>query len=235
MKGFMNAASPFPLVAIFLCTAFLGLCLARRPVHATTGPQQGGPQTTDVSEKKDAVQGTGSIEGTVSAKRKKFRKDVVVYVEEAPGEFPPPKEHLVMDQKNLVFVPHVLPVLRGTTVDFLNSDEVRHNVFSPDNEKYNLGTWPQGKVRSYTYDKCGSDKLCSYTQLCNVHPEMEAFVVVLQNPYFAVTGDDGSFKIEKVPPGKYTVVVWSEKYSTQKVEVEVEAGKASQLTFELKK
>ena len=90
-----------------------------------------------------------------------------------------------MDQKNLAFVPHVLPVVVGTTVDFLNSDQVLHNVFTPDKcaGKFNLGTWPKGETRSVKFDQTG----CSPVMLCNVHPEMEGFVVVLQNPYAGVT------------------------------------------------
>ena len=70
-------------------------------------------------------------------------------------------------------MPHVLPVVAGTTVKFLNSDPTPHNVFSPDNEKYNLGTWPQGQTKDYVFNKCTKFP-CVYTQLCRVHPEMEA-------------------------------------------------------------
>jgi hypothetical protein len=110
-----------------------------------------------------------------------------------------------MDQKNLVFVPHTLPIVLGTTVDFLNSDSVRHNVFSPD-YPYNLGTWPQGQIKSQPFTKQGV-----FAQLCNVHPEMEAYIVVLQNPYFAVTDAEGKYAIKGVPAGKYTLKLWQEK------------------------
>jgi len=102
--------------------------------------------------------------------------------------------------------PYLLPVLVGTTVDFLNSDSVNHNVFSPDGEGYNLGTWPKGQSKSYTFKKAGV-----YTQLCSVHPEMEAFVIVLANPYFAVADKDGKFTINDVPDGHYDLKVFSKK------------------------
>ncbi len=152
----------------------------------------------------------GTIKGTIAIPRARSLADVVVYVDKAPGSFPAPKQHAVMNQKDLAFVPHVLPVVAGTTVDFLNSDQVLHNVFSPDKcaNKFNLGTWPKGQVRTYTFSGVG----CAPVLLCNVHPEMEAFVVSLQNPYFAVTNKAGLFTIPDVPEGKYTIKVWNRKF-----------------------
>ncbi len=152
----------------------------------------------------------GTIKGKVTVPRARSLANMVVYVEKAPGEFPPPKEHVTVDQKNLTFVPHVLPVVVGTTVDFLNSDQVLHNVFTPDKcaNKFNLGTWPKGEARPMRFDKVG----CSPVLLCNVHPEMEGFVVVLQNPYFAVTDKSGLFALSNVPEGKYTLKIWNRKF-----------------------
>jgi plastocyanin len=177
----------------------------------------------------------GHIEGKVTAKPSKYQKDTVIYIEKVEGTFDPPKEHYTMDQKNLVFIPHVLPVLQGGTVDFLNSDEVRHNVFSPDGEKYNLGTWPSGEIRRYTFSKCGSSKVCPYTQLCNVHPEMEAYVVVLQNPYYTVTDKQGQYRIENVPPGNYKLAVWNKKRKAESVDIHIEDRKTTTIDFTLKK
>ncbi|HEX4826283.1 MAG TPA: plastocyanin/azurin family copper-binding protein [Candidatus Polarisedimenticolaceae bacterium] len=151
----------------------------------------------------------GEIHGTVACKGVRDSAGAVVYVDAIPGKtFPAPQEHQKINQQNLVFDPHVLPVLAGTTVDFLNSDAVQHNVFSPDAcaEKFNLGTWPKGQTRSYTFKKD-----CVATLLCKVHPEMEAFVVAVPTPYFAVTKADGSYKIADVPDGAYTLKVWHPK------------------------
>jgi plastocyanin len=144
-----------------------------------------------------------SLQGTVS--HPKGNANLIVYVATAPGTFPAPSTHPVMDQKGMRFDPHVMPVLVGTTVEFLNSDSVNHNVFSPDEEGYNLGTWSKGTKRTYTFKHVGI-----YTQLCSIHPEMEAFIIVLQNPYYATTSADGHFKIDQVPPGHYELKVWGE-------------------------
>jgi plastocyanin len=146
----------------------------------------------------------GTITGTL--KLKGDPQPAVVYVEAAPGTFAAPAAHAHIDQKGMQFIPYLLPIVVGTTVDFANSDAVNHNVFSPDNESYNLGTWPKGESRSYTFKKPGV-----YTQLCSIHPEMEAFIVVLANPYFAVADKDGQFKIADVPDGHYVLKVFSKK------------------------
>ncbi len=173
----------------------------------------------------------GDIQGKVVCKGVRNSGDAVVYVGEIPGKtFPAPTEHTKVDQKNLAFVPHVIPVLVGTTVDFLNSDAVLHNVYSPDAcaEKFNLGTWPKGQTRSYTFKKD-----CVATLLCKVHPEMEGFVVAIPTPYFAVTKPDGSYRIAGVPDGSYTLKVWHPKLKGTEKAVKV-AG-ATTADFEISK
>ena len=171
-----------------------------------------------------------SISGTVKVTGSASAADVVVYIQQAPGTFTPPAKPVEMDQKQFQFVPRVLPVVAGTKVAFLNSDPTPHNVFSPDNEKYNLGTWPQGQVKDYAFAKCAKFP-CVYTQLCRVHPEMDAYVVVLQNPYFAVTDKTGHYQIEGVPPGSYAVAVWHVKTKAQPKPVTVDAAKPATLDF----
>ena len=162
---------------------------------------------------------SGTVTGIVSAKGLRTSADIVVSLQ-APGlKVIPPAKPLEMDQNGMVFIPHVLPVVTGTTVNFLNSDPVGHNVFSPEG-KYNLGTWPQGETKGRTFDKPGV-----YTQLCRVHTEMESFVVVLDTPYFATTDKTGAFEIKNVPPGTYTLVTWSQKLKEVKQSITVEAGK----------
>jgi plastocyanin len=176
----------------------------------------------------------GNIVGTVKAKGVKNSADAVIYIEKISGKtFAPPKEHAKMDQKNLKFHPHVLPILTGTTVDFQNSDDVLHNVFSPDacTDKMNLGSWPKGQSRSFTYKNPG----CVSVMLCNVHPEMEAYVLALETPYYAVCAADGKYAIKDVPAGKYQLKIWHEKLKAQIVSVEVPEKGEVTIDFEIHK
>ena len=174
------------------------------------------------------VSHAGDIKGKVTAQGIKSPENIAVYIDAIPGKtFPPPSEHAVMDQRKLTFIPHVLVVLKGTTVDFLNSDAVGHNVYWPaiDRNKklaHNMGTWPQGVKKSFTFDDLGVAPL-----LCNVHSEMSGYIVVVPTPYYAVTSKDGSYEIKNVPPGHYTVTTWSEEGKPTTATVDVAAGTAT--------
>ncbi len=172
-----------------------------------------------------------SINGTVKAKKAKYLKDTIVYIEHVPGTFEPQKERAVIDQKNMAFIPHVLPLLQGTTVDFLNSDMVQHNVYSPDAvaDNFNLGTWLKGETRPFTFDKVGIASI-----RCNVHVDMLAYVLVLQNPFFARVDSEGKFSIANVPEGKYVLKVWNERFKAENKQIEVKAGTTTTLEFDLK-
>ena len=176
----------------------------------------------------------GGIAGKVTAHGAKNGGDAIIYIEDANGKaFPAPSKHEHMDQKNMIFHPHVLPILQGTTVDFLNSDDVLHNVYCPDAcaGKFNLGSWPKGQTKSYTFTHAG----CAATLLCNVHPEMQGFVFVVKTPYFAVSHADGSFEIKNVPPGTYTVHIWHEKLKGSTVTVTVPASGNATANFDIKR
>ena len=175
--------------------------------------------------------GLGTINGTVKAKKAKYLRDTLVYIENVTNSFEPPQEHTVMDQKNMTFIPHILPLLKGTTVDFLNSDMVQHNIYSPDAvaDNMNLGTWLKGEVRSFTFNKLGIASM-----RCNAHVDMLAYVLVLQNPYFARVNNDGSFSITNLPEEKYTVKLWHERYKAEDRQVEVKANVSATVEFELK-
>lgn len=174
---------------------------------------------------------TGVIQGTITARKPKYLKDSVVYIENVPDTFEPPQEHAVMDQKNMAFIPHILPVVKGTTVDFLNSDTVQHNVYSPDAvaDNMNLGTWLKGEVRSFTFNKLGAASI-----RCNVHADMLAYILVLQNPYFVRADNEGRFSITNVPTGKYTVKLWNERLKAEDQQVKVISGPPAKVEFILK-
>lgn len=152
------------------------------------------------------LQGSVTVEGRPAP-------SAVVYLEAsaaAQGRPPAaPPARVVMDQKNLAFVPPVLPVTRGTVVEFTNSDDVQHNVFSPSatSGKFNLGTYGPGATRKVTLDETG-DVLV----LCNIHMEMEAHILVLDDPYYSTVSPDGAYRIPDVPAGTYTVKVWQEHW-----------------------
>lgn len=168
---------------------------------------------------------TGGVSGSITATGLRSNADVVVSLQASGLKVTPPSTPATMDQQGMLFIPHVLPVVRGTTVRFLNSDPVAHNVFSPEG-RYNLGTWPRGQTKDHVFDEVGV-----YVQLCRVHPEMEGYVVVLDTPYFATTDRSGAFNIPNVPAGQYTLVAWSEKLKEAKQAVTVEDGKT--LTVDL--
>lgn len=174
----------------------------------------------------------GEIKGKVSVQGLKSAENIAVYVDAIPDKkFDAPTTKPVVDQTKMTFVPHVTVVQVGTTVEFLNSDPVGHNVYWPSvsgNKKlaHNLGTWPKGEKKAFQFNDVGVAGL-----LCNVHPEMNGYIVVVPTPYFAVTDKSGNYEIKNVPPGKYTLKTWSEdgKVTTQAVEVTA-SGATADLT-----
>ena len=170
--------------------------------------------------------------GTISGKVSGVTGESVVYVDAIAGKtFPAPTEKPLIDQKGLMFTPHIVAVEQGTTVEFLNSDKVAHNVFwisVGGNKKlgHNLGTWPKGEKRAFKFDNPGAIPL-----LCNVHPEMSGYIVVSPTPYFAVTDKSGSYKIDNVPDGSYTVTAWHEGAKNQSKPVTVAGGGKADFTL----
>lgn len=179
-----------------------------------------------------AQPGTGTIQGTVQSPWV-HRYPALVYIDHVNGTFPPPVKRVHISQKNLVFNPHINPIINGTTVDFTNDDSVVHNVFTPPGSasRFNLGNYGPGVSKSYTFNKLGVSTL-----LCIVHPEMEAFVIDLQNPYYAISDHSGNFKIENVAPGTYQLKFWNEKLKAPSQSVTVTVGKTATVAFkDLKK
>ena len=126
----------------------------------------------------------------------------------------------VIDQKGLEFVPRILPVVAGSTVTFLNSDPIGHNAFSASFPRpLNLGLQGPNVVHRVTFDRPGVVEL-----LCNVHPEMAGYVIVLETPYFAMTDERGFYQLQGLPPGSYTVSAWTEGREAHRRRIEVDPG-----------
>jgi plastocyanin len=175
---------------------------------------------------------TAAYAGSISGKVSGVAGESVVYVESIAGKtFPAPAQHPVIDQKGLLFQPHIQVVQAGTTVEFLNSDNVAHNVFWTSvggNKKlsHNLGTWPKGEKRSFKFDSPGAVPL-----LCNVHPEMSGYIVVVPTPYYATTDKSGNYKIENIPDGSYAVTAWHEGAKNQSKPVSVAGDTKADFTL----
>jgi plastocyanin len=178
-----------------------------------------------------------TITGKVAVAGVKDSRDVVVYISKIEGKTFAPSADKVLDQIYLAFKPHVLSIVAGTRVKFPNSDEIAHNVFSPnpvDGKRFRLGTYASGEFKDWVFVKPGV-----ITLLCNVHIEMSAYIVVTETPYSAVTDADGTYTIKDVPPGNYTLNAWHERNvlnkgrGFQSKNIEVTSAGATQ-NFELK-
>lgn len=177
-----------------------------------------------------AAADNSTVRGRITCRGLRDCSGAVVYVERTPGRAWAPGPPVVMDQANLTFVPHVLPVMRGTTVVFPNSDDVRHNVFSASpTKRFNLGTYPKGVTRRLTFETPGVVEL-----LCNVHAEMSAFIVVIDSPYSATVQVDGAYELAQVPAGTFDVVVWHERLTSQRRVVTVGDRETAVLNFDLR-
>jgi plastocyanin len=179
-----------------------------------------------VAEKPKAE--TGAIRGTVTAEPAKFLSETVVYLKQVSGNFPLRRQ--IMDQRKMLFIPHVVPVIVGETVHFLNNDGIVHNVYTNDGEGYNLGMFKDGEERPYTFKKQGA-----YTQLCNIHPDMVAYVFVSQNPYYSTVDSKGNYEIRNVPPGTYTLSIWNSHLNGSEKQITVERGGSTDASFTLRR
>jgi plastocyanin len=150
------------------------------------------------------------------------RRVSVVYLEEAPqSAFPElPSGRATLDQRQQTFLPYVLAVTAGTTVEFPNNDRTYHNVFSYSKAaRFDLGRYGKGQTKSWRFDRPGVVRV-----FCDIHSHMSAFILVFAHRYFAVTGADGSYRIPDVPGGNYTLAVWNDGQVREVRPVAVPAG-----------
>jgi len=161
----------------------------------------------------------------------RLSEKVVVYLDSAPSSQPspaPPDVHPRLNQTQMLFRPLVLPILKGTTVDFPNNDNLFHNVFSYSQPReFDLGRYPRGQSRSVRFDLPGVVKV-----YCDIHSYMYATILVLDNQYFTVPDDDGSYMIRGIPPGHYEISFWYGRKKISSQLITIEEGKSSRVNFE---
>lgn len=173
------------------------------------------------------------VSGRITVTVSRTSADVVVSLVPKVGapRVAAPGIPVVIDQRGKEFIPHVLPIVRGTKVAFRNSDEFLHNIhaYQRRKEAFNVAMPP---VKAFTWDRIFQD-VGTVTLLCDVHPEMSAHIVVLETPWFAKTAKDGTFVIRNVPPGEYTLRTWHEKAKGKAISVRVLDAKGTSVSLEL--
>ena len=157
------------------------------------------------------------------------RRQSVVYLDSAPQrafeEHGPAQARL--DQRNETFVPYVLPITVGTTVEFTNSDRTYHNVFSLSKpRRFDLGRYGSGRSKSVRFDHPGVVRV-----FCDIHSHMSAFILVFAHRFFAVTDAEGRYRIDGVPAGTYTLVAWNDGRERETRTVHVNEGEATEVDF----
>ncbi len=170
----------------------------------------------------------GTVTGTVDVKPARFQDETVVYLKGLPLRRAPAT--LQMDQRSIKFIPFVLPVAVGDTVEFLNHDAVEHDVFSPDHESFHLGKFRVEEQRTYTFRRPGA-----YSIRCDIHPSMLAWVFVTESGYAAPVDRKGRYRLDDVPPGSYTLAVWNANMDGTERAVTVADGQTVEASFALKK
>lgn len=157
-------------------------------------------------------------------------RNVFIYVKEGlTGKFQPPAEAVVIDQTGCTYIPHVMGIMVGQTFNIKNSDPLLHNIHSlaKKNKQFNIGM----PTKDMEIPKKFTDEEVMVRIKCDVHPWMEAWVGVLNHPFYSVTGDGGAFELKDLPAGTYTIEAWHEKYDTQTQSVTVKAGEATEVNF----
>ncbi len=175
----------------------------------------------------------GTIHGKVKVRGMKSPKNVVVYMDHNhAGRVSTEGKTATLDQVSMVFVPRILPVTAGTTVNILNSDDVPHTAFTPSEvgDKFDSGIMVKGDAQSFTFNKPGVIPV-----LCALHPEMEAYIVVLKNPFYAVSDEKGNFEFTNVSAGPHRLSTWHKKLKTKTTDVEVPDQGTVEVTFKLRR
>jgi plastocyanin len=214
----VNPVDPATAGSITGTIAFEGTPPPARPISMASDPNCGAGGTTETVV-------VGSAGGL---------KNVFVYVKDGLGglKFPVPSTPVVLDQQGCRYVPHVLGIQAGQPLEVLNSDATLHNVHAvpKTNREFNTGQPIKGMRHTHTFSTV--EVMVPFK--CDVHNWMSAYVGVLDHPFYAVTGDDGSFQLKGLPPGTYTVEAWHETLGTQTQTVTIGPQETSTLAFTFK-
>lgn len=157
--------------------------------------------------------------------------NVVIYLEEVDkkSHFSPASVRPVLDQRNTTFIPHILPILKGSEVDFVNLDNIYHNVFSLSSAKrFDIGRRPTGEKVTVKFDQSGVVPV-----YCDIHSNMSAYILVLDNPYFTKPDANGNFRLASILPGRYRIIAWHERLIAQPKEITVPASGVVTVDFTL--
>ncbi len=190
-----------------MAAAGFGVAMAQQPAAKPAGALRGRVDIRRVAPVPERRPGTSELSAPLP-REATDRRRAVVFLESAPrGAFEDRElPRVKLDQRRETFVPHVLAIMTGTTVDFPNSDATFHNVFSlSKTQRFDLGRYPQGRSKSVRFDRPGVVRV-----FCDIHSHMSAFIVVFSHPYFAVTDADGRYRIDGIPAGTYSVSAWYE-------------------------
>jgi plastocyanin len=215
------------------------------PVNAATAGNIAGKVTFEGTAPKPAIlrmdsdpncvqAGATSTDPSVIVGDAGALQNVFVYVKEGLGDlrFPIPSTAAVLDQKGCQYVPRVLGVQVGQNLEIVNSDPTLHNVHAVPkaNQEFNMGQ----PLPGIKFTRQFSTREVMVPFKCDVHPWMEAFIGVLDHPYFAVTGGDGSFSLKGLPPGTYTIEAWHEELGTQTQSVTIGEQESRDIAFSFK-
>jgi plastocyanin len=228
------------LVVSTVALGTLAVAMAMAPIARlgadAADPGPGGVIRGRVDVRRPVVRGerrpsVADLETPVERERADLTRSVV-YLQTAPrGAFEQYEPgRAVLDQRDETFVPHVLAITTGTTVDFPNSDRIYHNVFSLSKAaRFDLGRYPVGHSKAIRFDKPGIVRV-----FCDIHSHMNAFILVFSHPYFAMTDAEGRYRIDKIPPGAYNVIAWNEGVASEPRSATVPEGGATELDFSLR-
>jgi plastocyanin len=155
--------------------------------------------------------------------------NVFVHLQGTFPATPVPAEPVVIDQRACVYVPRMVGARVGQTLQVKNSDDLLHNVhgLSAKNNSFNISEPKAGMVQNFKL----KDEEVMLRIKCDVHSWMTTYVGIVTNPYFAVTGEGGTFQIPNVPAGTYTILTWHERYGPQMQSVRVRAGATTTVDF----